>query len=123
MTRPSSSVARLGTCTACTPGSSSIPCARGKWTRAIVADWPCEDDMHNSQRHLLTAAVAAMIALLATPVPAQTTSEPSATRTSVLDAARDELTDQSAPPTRSKVERALYWYDNQYVLEKVFAGW
>src|SRR5262245_8434952 len=79
--------------------------------------------MHNSQRHLLTVAVAAMIALLATPVPAQTTSESSGTRTSVLDAARDAQTSQSAPPTRSKVERALYWYDNQYMLEKIFAGW
>ncbi len=54
---------------------------------AIVADWPSEDDMHISQRHLLTAALAAMIALmLAPPVPAQTPSESSATRASVLDA-------------------------------------
>jgi len=64
-----------------------------------------------------------MIALLGSPVPAQTTSEPSPTRSSVLDAARDELTSQSTPPSRSKVDRALYWYDNQYVLEKIFAGW
>jgi outer membrane protein assembly factor BamA len=68
--------------------------------------------------------MAAMIALLLpSPVPAQTLSEPSSTRTSILDAARDAQASQSTPPTRSKVERGLYWYDNQYVLEKIFAGW
>src|SRR5262245_14769760 len=79
--------------------------------------------MPNLQTHLTRAALAAMIALLASPVTAQTASEPSATRSSVLDAARDQLTSQSTPPSRSKVERALYWYDNQYVLPKVFGGW
>jgi hypothetical protein len=79
--------------------------------------------MHNLQIHLTRAALAALIALLASPVPAQTTSEPSPTRSSVLDAARDELTSQSTPPTRSKIEQGLYWYDNQYVLAKVSGGW
>jgi hypothetical protein len=79
--------------------------------------------MHSSQTHIVAAAMAAMIALLASPVPAQTTSEPSATRSSVLDAARDALASQSAPPTRSKMEQGLYWYDNQYVLAKIFGGW
>jgi hypothetical protein len=79
--------------------------------------------MHNFQTHLTIAALAVMIALLASPALAQTTSEPSPTRSSVLDAARDELSNQSTPPSRSKVERALYWYDNQYVLAKVFGGW
>jgi hypothetical protein len=39
-----------------------------------------EDDMHSSQSHLVAAAMAAMMALLPSPVPAQTTSAPSATR-------------------------------------------
>ena len=26
-------------------------------------------------------------------------------------------------PQRSAIERGLYWYDNQYVLAKMFGGW
>jgi hypothetical protein len=79
--------------------------------------------MHSSHTYLVAAGMAAMIALLASPTPAQTTSTPSATRSSVLDAARDALASQTAPPTRSKIEQGLYWYDNQYVLAKIFGGW
>ena len=52
----------------------------------------------------------------------RTPEEPS-TRASVLDQAREALTSQSVPPERSTVERGLYWYDNQYVLAKIFGGW
>ena len=44
-------------------------------------------------------------------------------RAQVLDAARDAKAAETAPPKRSLLERQLYWYDNQYVLQKLFAGW
>jgi hypothetical protein len=66
---------------------------------------------------------AALIALLASPALGQTSAEPSATRAGVLDEARQALTSQSAAPERSWIERKLYWYDNQYVLAKIFGGW
>jgi hypothetical protein len=44
-------------------------------------------------------------------------------RAAVLDAAREERVAQSSPPERSSTERGLYWYDNQYVLAKLFGGW
>ena len=80
--------------------------------------------MHSSQTHIVAAAMAAMIASGRVAVPAQTTSEPPATRSSVLDAARDALASQSTPPTRSKMEQD--WNlgtHNQYVLAKIFGGW
>jgi hypothetical protein len=27
------------------------------------------------------------------------------------------------PPERAKLDKALSWYDNQCVLEKIFGGW
>ena len=56
---------------------------------------------------------------------AQEASDPAepSTRASVLDQAREALTSQSVPPERSTIERGLYWYDNQYVLNKIFGGW
>jgi len=45
------------------------------------------------------------------------------TRTSMLTAEREAKSTTLAPPERSFAERKLYWYDNQYVLDKVFAGW
>src|SRR5262245_2573337 len=56
-----------------------------------------------------------------TAVLAQTADEP--TRESVLDAAREAKGAATAAPERTTVERALYWYDNQYLLEKIFGGW
>jgi hypothetical protein len=44
-------------------------------------------------------------------------------RSALLAAARDEKAAQASTPQRSLVERGLYWYDNQYVLPKVFGGW
>src|SRR5262245_33974100 len=78
------------------------------------------DCVHTS---VFRPAVAGMIVLLASPVLAQAPTEPLSTRASVLDAARDALTSQSVPPERSKIDKALSWYDNQYVLEKIFGGW
>ena len=79
--------------------------------------------MHDVQTSVFRSAAAAMIVLLASPVLAQAPSDPSATRASILDEARQELTSQSVPPRRSTIERGLYWYDNQYVLAKLFGGW
>lgn len=62
-------------------------------------------------------------ALAASPALAQSSADQPQTRESVLAHARDDLAPQSAPPTRSTVERGLYWYDNQYVLAKIFGGW
>ena len=66
----------------------------------------------------IAALVVTGIVLLASPVLAQAPTEPPSTRASVLDAARGALTSQSVPPERSKVDKALSWYDNQYVLDK-----
>lgn len=41
----------------------------------------------------------------------------------LLAAERDQRASELAPPERSKVERALYWYDNQYLLPRIFGGW
>src|SRR5262245_52534322 len=82
-----------------------------------------EDDMRTFHTHVFGAASAAMLGLLASPLAAQTRPEQAATRASVLDTAREALTIESAPPARSTTERALYWYDNQYVLAKIFGGW
>ena len=78
--------------------------------------------MHDAHIRISRFALAAMLAWLTVPALAQTPAEPS-TRGDILDAARDALSSQSAPPTRSTIERGLYWYDNQYVLAKIFGGW
>lgn len=44
-------------------------------------------------------------------------------RAAVLAAARDEKAAEAAPPERPAVEKALYWYDNQYLFAKIFGGW
>jgi hypothetical protein len=62
-----------------------------------------------------------LVAALSPAVLGQTAEEP--TRDKVVEAARDAKSVATAAPQRSTVERALYWYDNQYVLAKVFEGW
>ena len=66
--------------------------------------------------------IAVVMTAVASPVLAQ---EPpgQSSRGTILDQARESLTSQSTPPERSWVERKLYWYDNQYVLAKLFGGW
>jgi hypothetical protein len=51
------------------------------------------------------------------------TAPPSDTRAAMLAAARDQKASRITPPSRSGPERRLYWYDNQYVLAKLLAGW
>src|SRR6185503_19531545 len=44
-------------------------------------------------------------------------------RAAMLAAARDQKAVEAAPPERPAVEKALYWYDNQYLFAKIFGGW
>jgi hypothetical protein len=71
---------------------------------------------------LRRAVLAALLALVASPVLAQAPDDP-ATRAGLMVQVRDALASQSAPPRRSTVERGLLWYDNQFVLGKTFGGW
>ena len=77
----------------------------GRWTRPLLFVW--------------LSVVAAM------PAPAWADDEPAQTadRNSVLAAERDKKAAEISAPERSLVERALYWYDNQYLLTKIFDGW
>jgi hypothetical protein len=63
-----------------------------------------------------------MLMLGAAPVLAQSSEEPT-TRAGLLQTARETLATQSVTPQRSVVERGLSWYDNQYVLSRIFGGW
>jgi hypothetical protein len=44
-------------------------------------------------------------------------------RADVLAAERDKKATDTEAPSRSTVERALYWYDNQYLFARIFGGW
>ena len=66
--------------------------------------------------------LAALLAVVASPVLAQTP-EGSSTRASLMEQAREALASESVAPRRSSIERFLYWYDNQHVLEKPVRGW
>ena len=68
-----------------------------------------------------TVAVVWLTLLAPAIATAQTTSE-GGTRQSLLDDARRQLESESTPPTRSRVERFLYWYDETEVLGRVFSG-
>jgi hypothetical protein len=66
--------------------------------------------------------LAALLALVASPVLARAPEEPS-TRASLMGKARETLPTQSVTPRRSATERGLYWYDNEHVFAKLFGGW
>jgi Omp85 superfamily domain len=73
---------------------------------------------------LTRAAAAAMIIVATHPSAAAQDGAPVAdSRAALLSSERDRKADDVAPPERTTVERALYWYDNQYVLPKIFGGW
>ena len=78
--------------------------------------------MRSVHRYVFRPALAALLMLGASSVLAQTPEEPS-TRASLMQTAREALARESARPRRSAIERGLYWYDNQYVLAKLFGGW
>jgi hypothetical protein len=54
---------------------------------------------------------------------AQQGPDATANRAELLAAERDKKANEVTTPERGKVERALYWYDNQYLLAKIFGGW
>ncbi|MGE0815341.1 MAG: BamA/TamA family outer membrane protein [Vicinamibacterales bacterium] len=45
------------------------------------------------------------------------------TRGAALDVARDARVGEVSPPGRTVLERALYWYDTQSVLDRLVRGW
>ena len=49
--------------------------------------------------------------------------DPATDRGALLAAERDKKAQDTTVPERSLTERALYWYDNQYVLPKITGGW
>jgi hypothetical protein len=73
---------------------------------------------------------AAFLAAVSRPAVAQDASTPSGTpapdaltRAAQLAAARDQKGLELEPMKRGKVEKGLYWYDNQYLLPKIFGKW
>lgn len=73
---------------------------------------------------------AALVAAVTRPAFAGQEATPSAapapdslTRAALLAAARDHKELAREPMKRSLTERGLYWYDNQYLLPKIFGGW
>lgn len=54
---------------------------------------------------------------------AQTAPDPPALREDMLRTSREELAAASTAPTRSRVERFLYWYDNQSIFTRTLGGW
>jgi hypothetical protein len=71
----------------------------------------------------LRCALAALLVTGPSLVYGQDASAVSAGRAELLAAERDKKASYVTPPQRSVVERAFYWYDNQYVLAKIFGGW
>jgi Omp85 superfamily domain len=78
--------------------------------------------MRSVHRYVFRPALSALLIVGASSALAQTPEEPS-TRASLMQTAREALAGESARPRRSAIERGLYWYDNQYVLAKLFGGW
>jgi hypothetical protein len=80
--------------------------------------------MDNARPRISGLAIAVLLLAPASHAFAQTAQpEQPSTRAAVLHAARDARALQITPPKRSPTERRLYWYDNQYVLPKLFGGW
>ena len=78
--------------------------------------------MRAVHRSVFRPVLAAVLALVASPVLAQAPEEPS-TRTGVIEKARDTLATESVTPQPSAIERGLSWYDNQYLFAKLLGGW
>ena len=55
--------------------------------------------------------------------PSGTPAPDSLTRAALLAAAREQKALEPKPVERSTVEKGLYWYDNQYLLPKIFGKW
>ena len=81
----------------------------------------------NSIRSVITVSAAAAIlsgGLAASPALAQSSSEQPQTREACSTSARDELATPVGPSHAIRQSSAdCIWYDNQYVLDKIFGGW
>jgi hypothetical protein len=83
-----------------------------------------------THRHIIVLALTAA-ATVPTLARAQTTDlsamasakADTSSRTVALAAEREAKTNELTPPKRSFLERKLYWYDTQHVIDKVFGGW
>jgi len=72
-----------------------------------------------------TPLLLASLLFAAMPAPASADEPPpqDSSRGSILAGEREKKATEVSTPERGVVERALYWYDNQYVLSKIFGGW
>ena len=106
-----------------TSGSFSLPIAR-ELVRVAVSALAAGFQMFGGS---LARAVSLMSLLLALAAPAAAfdgEQEPQdQNRAGLLAAERDKKAGEVTPPERSFVERKLYWYDNQVLLEKTATGW
>jgi outer membrane protein assembly factor BamA len=66
---------------------------------------------------------AAAAATVGTAAPSGTPASDGPTRSSLLAAAREQKELAAEPMKRGNVEKGLYWYDNQYLLPKIFGKW
>jgi hypothetical protein len=72
---------------------------------------------------LRVSSVALLLAAAAPDASADDQNAASSSRADLLAAERAKKATETSAPDRSFVERALYWYDNQYALPKAFGGW
>ena len=82
--------------------------------------------VHAKPRRILVLTACLAVVWLASPptaIAAEGQTGQETTRAQALEAARASTPAEITPPQRSFVERTLYWYDNQYVLPKIFGGW
>jgi hypothetical protein len=78
--------------------------------------------MHVVHTSVVRPVLVVLLTAIASPLLAQTPDE-SSTRASLMEQARDTLATESVAPRRSSIERFLYWYDNQHVLDRPVKGW
>jgi hypothetical protein len=74
---------------------------------------------------LIPKLIAALMLSAAIPAAARAgqATDPPETRALALAAERDAKSATVTTPKRTSIEEKLYWYDNQHLLDKVFAGW
>jgi len=74
---------------------------------------------------LIPKLIAALMLSAAIPAAARAgqATDPPETRALALAAERDAKSATVTTPKRTSLEEKLYWYDNQHLLDKVFAGW
>ena len=78
--------------------------------------------LHRDVRWRIATMCSVLAVVIAAPR-AQAQGVTTGSRQAELAAARDKKASEVTPPQRTIVERGLYWYDNQYVLAKIFGDW